>query len=155
MRVFSMWFVSALLILLLPSCSGDKAFIVTHEFPGANWHRFDKLSFDIPVKKTETDYTVHAIIRHYGSFEPGRIPLHCIMTFPSGEERIWEQTIQVRDAEGNFTGTETSGIYELKVVLRSRISFRDSGTANLSIEQIIPKFDSPGIVSFELEMVKR
>lgn len=143
------------LILLMLSCAGDQEFRITHEFPDANWHRFDKLSFNIPVNKTESEYTLYAIIRHLGSFEPGRIPIHCIMTFPSGEERIWEQTIQVRDLEGNFRGIEKSGVYELEVVLRSRISFREPGTATLSIEQIIPKYDTPGIISFGLEMVKK
>lgn len=139
--------------MLLFSCDNDRQQIVIKTFPESGWHRFDKLSFDLQVKNTGMDYSIMAVTRHSLDFAPDRIPLHIILTLPSGEERIWEQTIQIRNPDGSFIGILKDDVVELEFPLRSQISFREKGKINLLIEQIIPKYDTPGILSFGLKMV--
>jgi gliding motility-associated lipoprotein GldH len=140
-------------VILLFSCTGDKHFEQAHNFNEATWHRFDILSFDLPIKNTTNEHTIQAIIRHTDKLEHDRIPLHFIMTFPSGEERIWEQTLVIRDRDGNLQGVWKDGLYEVVVPVRTRMRFREAGNCNITVEQIIPKYDTQGIASFGLKLI--
>lgn len=144
----------AIIVVLIfgPGCSGGKKFEQIHHFPGATWHRFDILAFDLPIKNTTAEYTVYAIMQYTDDFGHDRIPLHFIMNTPSGEERIWEQTIVVRDKDGDHTGKRKDGIYELIVPVRSRLQSTVAGTCHITVEQYIPKYDTQGIVSFGLRL---
>ena len=146
--------ISAFLISFFLACAPEKPYEQLHFFQDATWHRFDLLSFDLPIKKADEEYTIQAVIRHSEHFEHDRIPLHLIMTFPSGEERIWEQTIVVRNREGNLQGVRIDGIYEIVVPVRTRMRFRETGNCNISVEQIIPKYNSSGIISFGLRLIR-
>jgi gliding motility-associated lipoprotein GldH len=141
-----------LLILGFFSCAPQKAFEDIHTFPDATWHRFDILSFDLPIKKTADEYTITAIIRHTAELEQDRIPIHFIMTFPSGEERIWEQTFVIRDRDGNYQGVMKDGIYEIVTPFRTRIRYREAGTCTITAEQFIPKYNTQGVVAFGLRL---
>ena len=139
--------------MMLFSCGNDQQQITVKTFPESGWHRFDKLSFDWQVTNIGVDYSIVAVIRHRLDFAFDRIPLHIMLTFPSGEERIWEQTVQIRNLDGGFRKVLKDSVVELEFPLRSQISFREKGKINLLIEQIIPKHDTPGILSFGLKMI--
>lgn len=146
-----------LLALLFPalvffSCAGEKQFEQVHIFPDTSWQRFNILSFDFPVKQTADEYSIQAIFRYTEDFEPDRLPLHFIMTFPSGEQRIWVQTLLIRDQERNFLGEYKDGIYETVATIRTRLLFRETGNCKITIEQVVPKYKSHGIVSFGLRL---
>jgi gliding motility-associated lipoprotein GldH len=135
------------------SCSGDKHVEKVHNFDEATWNRFDILSFYLPIKNTTDEHTIQAIIRHTEKLEHDRIPVHFIMTFPSGEERIWEQTLVIRDRDGNLQGVWKDGLYEVVVPIRTRMRFREAGNCNITVEQIIPKYNTHGIASFGLKLI--
>lgn len=147
-------YIVLLFIMLSFSCKNDRQQLLVRTFPESGWHRFDKLSFDLKVTNSSDDYSIMATIRHSLDFTSDRIPLHIIMTLPSGEERIWEHTLQLRNQDGSFKGILKDGVVELEIPLRSRINFRETGTINLIVEQIIPKYDTPGILSFGLKMIR-
>lgn len=136
------------------ACSDRKQFEQTHNFAGAIWHRFDILAFDLPIKNPSAEYSVHVVMRYTDDLENDRIPMHFIMTMPSGEERIWEQTIVVRNKDGNHVGTRKDGIYELVVPVRSRLQSTQEGFCHITAEQFIPKYDTQGIVSFGLRLIR-
>jgi gliding motility-associated lipoprotein GldH len=139
---------------ILFSCSDKTQQEQIHVFPEATWHRFDILNFELPVRKTTDEHTIQAIVRVTEEFSHQRIPLHFIMTYPSGEERIWEQTLPVRDGDGNHLGIKKDGIYEIVLPVRTRVLFREPGNCNITAEQIIPKYNTHGIISFGLRLVR-
>ncbi|HHN47684.1 MAG TPA: hypothetical protein ENN08_01890 [Bacteroidales bacterium] len=141
-----------LLILGFYSCDPKQPFEDIHTFPDATWHRFDILSFDLPIKKTADEYTIMVVIRHTAALEHDRIPVHFIMTLPWGEERIWEQTFVIRDRDGNYQGVKKDGVYEIVTPVRTRMSFREDGTCTITAEQFIPKYNTQGIVAFGLRL---
>jgi hypothetical protein len=69
---------------------------------------------------------------------------YVILTTPSGEERMREVTIPVRD-NGKMIGMPTGKIYENSIVLWKDISFTDKGKCKISIENLIPKIQTEGI----------
>lgn len=143
-----------LLVFFICSCSGSRKFEQVQNFEDGIWHRFDVLSFELPVNTTTEEYTLQAIIRHTSHLEHDRIPLHFIMTYPSGEERIWEQTLVIRNREGINQGVLKDGVFEIEVPVRTRLSFLETGNCNISVEQIIPKYNTRGIISFGLRLVR-
>ena len=146
------YFPVLILLLMMAGCSGNRDFEQVHTFSDATWHRFDILSFDLPIKKAMDEYNIQVVIRHNEDLEHARIPFHFIMTFPGGEERIWEQTLVIRNADGSFTGAQKDGSYEILVPIRSRMRFREAGNCNITVEQIIPKYNTQGIVSFGMRL---
>jgi len=143
-----------LVLILALGCSGGKRFEQIHDLPGAIWHRFNILAFDLPIKNPAAEYSVYVIMRHTVDFGHDRIPLHFIMTMPSGEERIWEQTIVVRDKDGTNMGIKKDGIYELIVPVRTRLQSTVAGTGRISVEQYLPKYNTMGVVSFGLRLTR-
>lgn len=148
--IFSLLF----LLMFGVSCKDSRQYENIHSFSEATWHRFDILSFDLPVKSTTDEYAVMVVIRHTKDFLPERIPMHFIMTMPSGEVRIWEQALTLRDRDGKSRGELKDGIYEVVIPIRTRLRFNESGTCNITVEQIIPKYNTGGIVSFGLRLVR-
>lgn len=142
----------SLVISVLLSCSGQREFEKVHVFPDATWNRFEILSFDFDVKKAGGEYNMQAILRYTDDLEHNRIPVHFILTFPTGEDRIWEQTISLRDRDGNNLGSYQGGFYEIRVPVRSRMMLREAGIYNITAEKIIHKYNTPGLVSFGLRM---
>ncbi len=145
-------FIVILSTFLLISCRNNQPQIISKNFPETGWHRFDKLSFDMQIANVKNNYSISAIIKHSPDMEYDRIPLHIIMTYPSGEERIWEQIIKIRDKDGNLNGVLKDGVVDLEVVIRSKLAFNETGKIKLLVEQIIPKYDTPGIFSFALKL---
>jgi gliding motility-associated lipoprotein GldH len=143
-----------LLFFFISACTDSRLVERVHDFDNATWHRFNILSFDLPVNSTVDEYTMEAIVRHTSHLEQDRIPIHFIMTFPSGEERIWQQTIVIRNRDGIYQGVRKEGIYEVVVPVRTRLAFRETGNCNISVEQIIPKYNTQGILSFGLSLIR-
>jgi len=154
MKAATRYLLLCLLVILIPSCTDSKRIEHIHDFDNAIWHRFDILSFDLPVNSTTDEYTMQAIVRHTSHLEQDRIPIHFIMTYPSGEERIWQQTIVIRNHDGIYQGVRKDGIYEVVVPVRTSLAFRETGNCNISVEQIIPKYNTHGILSFGLRLVR-
>jgi gliding motility-associated lipoprotein GldH len=144
----------SLLFLLMVSCKDSRQHEDVHIFSETSWQRFDILSFDLPVKSTTDEYTVMAVIRHTKDFLPESIPMHFIMTMPSGEVRIWEQALNIRNRDGKSRGELKDGIYEVLIPIRTRLRFNEPGNCNITVEQIIPKYNTGGIVSFGLRFVR-
>jgi gliding motility-associated lipoprotein GldH len=138
---------------LLFACAGKKPVEQIHTFPSATWHRFDILTFEMPVKQSADEYTMQAIVRYTEALEHDRIPIHFIMTFPSGEKRIWEQNIVIRDRDGKNLGEKMEGVYEIVIPVRTRLVIREAGNLVITAEQFIPKFDTYGVVSFGLRII--
>jgi len=148
--IFSLLF----LLMFGVSCKDSRQHEDVHTFSEATWHRFDILSFDLPVKSTTDEYTVMAVFRHTNDFSLERIPMHFIMTMPSGEVRIWEQALTIRDRDGKSRGELKDSIYEVVIPIRTRLRFNEPGTCNITVEQIIPKYNIGGIASFGLRFVR-
>ena len=135
----------------LTSCSGrDVAFEKHQAFENNTWHRFNKLNIDIPVEKTGKMYDIVFSFVHTKEYQYDNLPVHVIINTPSGEKRINEFTIKIRDKEKGFIGEKEGDSIHLQKVLWGGVVVKKKGTVNISIEQIIPKYNTHHIKSAEI-----
>ncbi len=143
------WIVGALFILSLPRCtvSEKEVFSADQAFEDDTWQRFQVLDFDIPFQEGNTAYDIYFTLTYSEEFQHDNVPVHAILTTPAGSKRVHEFTIEVRDASGKELGQkeDDSKYYILQAPLWQKLTIAEPGTANLTLEQIIPKFKTPGI----------
>lgn len=133
---------------LLVSCSGSDIVFEKHQaFEENTWHRFNKLNIDLPVEKTGKMYDIVFSFVHTSQYQYDNLPVHVTINTPSGEKRINEFNIKVRDKEKGFLGKKEADSIRLHKVLWGGFVFNKKGKAKISIEQIIPKYNTHHIKS--------
>lgn len=137
---------SILLTTLITGCFGRRTQEVYYPFKDKIWYRFNNLSFELPVKKTGKSYDVVFYIRLTREFEYQTFEFNMVMNTPSGEERIREYHIDVKDRSGNFLGKAEGDSLTAQVFLRKEITFSKEGTLRIEIENLIPKMRTYGIL---------
>lgn len=137
-----------LFTLALVQCSGPDTVYEEHRyFENDTWHRFDKLNFAVPVDNIDKNYDIKFSMVYTSEYQYDRIPVHVIMNTPAGEERIHEFKFNVRNKAGDFIGEKKGDSIHLKKTLWGGFVFNKEGKAKLSIEQLIPKYNTPHIKS--------
>jgi hypothetical protein len=70
------------------------------------------------------------------------------MNLPSGEERIREYKLEVKDKEGGLLGEKKAGYYERFISIRKAMKLNETGLLKFEIENLMSKYYTPGIVEF-------
>jgi gliding motility-associated lipoprotein GldH len=141
---------SALVITLISlmvgySCSTrGPVFEKSHKFENNTWDRFNQILFDIPMEGTEADYDIYLIMKPTNEFVYNNMPVYVILKTPSGEERMSEVKVQVRE-NGKFIGAEEGKPILIKAPLWKALRISEKGVCKLSIENMVPKIQTMGI----------
>jgi gliding motility-associated lipoprotein GldH len=135
-----------LTISLIMGCSGDRGQEVYYTFKDKIWYRFNNLSFELPVKRAGKSYDIVFFLRLTREFEYQTFEFNMVMNTPSGEERIREYHIDVKDREGKFFGKAEGDSITAQVFLRKEITFSREGTLRIEIENLIPRMKTYGIL---------
>ncbi len=136
--------------LFFPSCDNTKPYSQYHRFKNSSWHRFSPIFFDFPVKKNDAGYDIIFVIRHTNHFSEKSLYINFVMTTPSGEERIKDYNLFLKNRDGKFKGKEKDGLYQLDIPLRKGIKFHESGICKVEIENLMTKLNTPGLVEIGL-----
>lgn len=126
------------------SCDRGPVFEKYVKMKNFTWDRFDIKLFEIQIEDVEKGFDIKFVTRCMEQFPYDDLRFYVILTTPSGEERMRELTIPVRD-NGKMIGVPTGKIYENSIVLWKDISFADKGKCKISIENLIPKIQTEGI----------
>jgi gliding motility-associated lipoprotein GldH len=142
----------AVMSLFMISCSKDvKIAEQYHSFEESKWHRFDKLYFDLAIDKIDEEFDVYVEYIVNEAYIYDNLPCHFIMNLPSGEEIIKESKMGFRNKEGEILRgerMEDGKRIKVKVLMWKKLAFTQSGDLKISVENIIPKFDTFGVDSF-------
>ncbi|HLN53875.1 MAG TPA: hypothetical protein VK212_09210 [Lentimicrobium sp.] len=141
--------------LAFSGCSKRNVYREFHEFDNYTWNRFDKVTFNVPIDKTDFTADIILTVRYLDQFPYGEIPLQVILKTPSGEERIIERTVKVKDEKGDFIGSVAGSYWDLDEVLWKSFYFNQQGNYTLEFENIIPYMGIPGIVDLGLTVRKK
>ncbi len=146
---------SALLILMLflASCGHDKPLERNVDFPTGSWQRYNKLKFELPVKENGKTLDVIFELRCKKSFVYDEIPLNMILDTPSGEERIKEYLIQIRDKNGNYSGTLNGDTCISRIFLKRKLYCSKKGILKVEIENLNPRMKTEGVISARLILI--
>lgn len=142
-----------LFFFVLTSCNKAPVFDEGHIFGEDIWNRFDKISFKVPVKHKDGYYDIYFIVKHTAALTEDRLPVYFIMNTPSGEERMKEVKLKVRDNQA-YNGENAEGTYTLKTLLWQGVSIPETGTMTVEVENIFPKIQVDGLKEIRLVVEK-
>lgn len=145
----------ALLLLLTTSCKQNKIYQERHTFNNYTWHRFDKVTFNIPVEQAGTTADIVLTIRHITQYPYPNLPIYIILNTPSGEERILDKDIRLKDYDGNFKGSVAGDLWDVEEILWPGFYFTEAGTYTIELENLIPKMGIPGLVDVGVYVKKK
>ncbi|HLO92516.1 MAG: hypothetical protein ACM3ME_00455 [Chloroflexota bacterium] len=125
-----------------------------HEFENYQWGRFDKITFKFSVKDDGTMADIILSVRHLEQFPYDKLPVNIIMTLPSGEERIVEKEISLKDQQGKFIGEVAGSYWDVQEVLWKGFFFNKAGEYTIELENLNPRPAIPYIVDLGLIVKK-
>jgi len=140
--------------VLAGGCSKTAPILQIHKFKDGEWERFDFLNFELPVEKAKVAYNISVELSFTENFPAESLYVNVVMTTPSGEERIKDYNLTVKDRDRNFLGTKTDGIYKLSIPIRKGIRFNETGVCKFEIENLMTKYVTPGIIDFGMKLEK-
>ncbi|HZK06583.1 MAG TPA: hypothetical protein VFC92_00135 [Bacteroidales bacterium] len=130
------------------ACRNEVRLSAAKNFDGAVWERFDYLHFDFQIDQPQREYNVQAFVRYNDDFKDEKLPLNVVMVLPSGEERIREYVLTLRDETKKPFGILGDGYYELTKVLRDGLTINEAGKMHVEIENLRSKAYTEGVVTF-------
>jgi len=143
-----------LLIILVSfvSCKRNEPVSQIHTFKTANWERFEHLNFEFAIEDAGNDYDVSVVIKHTAKFPTESLYLNMVMITPGGEERIKDYNLFLKDRDGNYIGYETDGLFNCTIKVREGLRIHEAGLLKFEIENLMPKYHTPGIIEFGIVM---
>lgn len=141
-------------LFLLTACKGN-IYSEYHKFDNYTWNRFDKVKFEIPIEKEGTTGDIIISVRHLDQLPLEELPLNLILVTPSGEERILDKTINLKNEKNEFRGDVAGSYWDVEEVIWPGFYFNNTGTYVLEIENINPKMQIPAIVDLGLIIRKK
>lgn len=139
--------------LFTESCNNGPVFEKSLKMKNSTWDRFDIKSIEIPVNDEGKSYDITAVVHCNEQFQYDNLPFYVILTTPSGEERMREVTIPVRD-NGKMIGQASNNVFEERIILWKGISLADKGICKITFENMIPKIQTEGIVDLGIVVTK-
>lgn len=142
-------------LILFSGCRQDDPDGVYYPFKEHSWQRFNILKFELPVKQSERPYKVVFFARYDQDFPYPSLDFNMVMNTPTGEERISEFQLKIKDADDHFLGTCDQGIYEGSVILNKELYLNKGGMLLIEVENLIPKMETPGLLGVGIRLQKK
>jgi gliding motility-associated lipoprotein GldH len=136
----------AISAFLLAGCSREDSIVRIKTFDNSIWERYDYLNFDFPITDESAVCDVVVMLRFTGDFPFEALLINFVMTLPSGEERIKDYRITLKEKDGTLKGEAKSGYHEQFFTIRENMRIVETGNLNIEIENLTPKYFTPGIV---------
>ncbi len=137
-------FLFLILALTFTSCDKGPVSETYLKIKNSTWDRFDIKQFDIPVAEPGQIYDITLIVRCSDKFQYDKLPLYAIITTPSGEERMREVSIMVRE-NGKMITQPDATKSEAHLILWKGINMADKGNCKITLENMIPYIQTEGI----------
>ena len=140
-----------LLVLLATACNRWQ---ISHQviMPAEGWNKFDNKVLTVNLPKT-TDYVTvdfDFILNH--QFPENEFSFQIIIDDLNGDERHQNFSFEVRNREGNFTGEAVGDSLVYHRVLFPRKYFNKAGKYRITMVNLMPKLNTPGILSFTVSI---
>ncbi len=144
----------ASLIVVLASCGHKKIFEKHLDIENYSWNRYKKFEYTVPVKEKDVNYDIYIAVRHITQYPFANLMVGLSIYYPGGEERYDEFDLILRDKSGKLIGDGTGDIWDISIPVIKNISFKEAGNYKFEIENLMPKFETPGIMQIGLIVKK-
>ncbi len=136
--------------MLAFSCQKNDVYREFHKFDNYTWGRFDKVKFDIPIDEQGLNADIILSVRYLEQFPYEILPINIVLTTPSGEERIVEKEIRIKDESNAFRGSVAGSYWDIDETLWKSFYFNQKGTYTIELENIHPRPGVPALVDLGL-----
>lgn len=132
-------FVLIIILLSLISCDTNTVSTQQFTFKSTGWPLRDKVNFKITAPDTIKDYNLFINLRNNNQYAYSNLWIVAELKFPQGKVITDTLQYEMTKPDGSFLGVGSSGVYENKLWLKEGVRFRESGTYNLNLRQIMRK----------------
>jgi gliding motility-associated lipoprotein GldH len=141
-------------IIVLTSCNPRKIYEKHFDIDRITWNRFDVKTFKVEIKDISANYAFYAAIRHLTDVPFRFLTIKFIIYTPSGERRILEQKILLKDNDGNLLGDGMGDLWDVNHLFRDNFKFTEPGICTVEISSTMSQADLPGIMQVGLIVKK-
>ena len=147
------------------SCSEKQnADVLSREFEGEMWHRFDYLTASYNVVKApmtadlvldvEVSDVYPNVYPYHEDDSEGNLTIVMTIISPDGSQRSREYNYRLKDKDGNFKSEKVNGYYHYSLPLINEMNFSTSGEYVFNIENKYTKDPLYGIKSFKINCLE-
>jgi gliding motility-associated lipoprotein GldH len=131
---------------LLLSCTRSRSVEQYISFPDSTWYRFNKMNFELPVRPSGKAASIVFFTRCTRDFPYTTLDFNMVMDSPSGEERIKEDHLAIKDTDGNFKGTFQGDSCYMEIILVKSLQITEKGLLRIELENLVPRVKTPGLL---------
>ena len=154
MRIYK-YFILLFVLVTLASCTQEPPILQEKtEFGKAGWNRFKYLEYSPEIVDNSVPYIFTLKIEFTEEYDHNFFKIQ-LSKESNGESYVKIFSIPVKSREGLFLEKAKDGIYKVNAILSRQIYFSSPGKYLITIEQLMPKFDTKGIKSVEFIIEKR
>ena len=146
-----------ILFLALTGCQKSRIYEKHQDIDNYSWHRIDGnhlIKFDVPVADSVNDYDINIAVRYMSGFPYTNLEVGFFMKTPDGEEKYSKNSLQLRGADGSYKGEGLGDLWDLNVPVIKKYRFKKAGTYKFEVENLMDKFDTPGVIQIGLIIEK-
>jgi gliding motility-associated lipoprotein GldH len=141
-------------ILVLTSCNPSKIYEKHLDIDRITWNRFDVKTFKVDIRDISANYAFYVAIRHLTDVPFRYVSIKFTLYTPSGERRIMEQKIFLKDDEGNLLGNGMGDLWDLDHLVRDDFKFTEPGICTVEVSSTMSQADLRGIMQVGLIVKK-
>lgn len=146
-----------LIIISFIGCKRDVVYEKQTIIENNIWYRIDRnhlLKFEADIKDTSRAYTVYISVRYLKTIQFNQLRIGLSMYSPENEERYSEHYIELKDSQGAIKGVTADSAYNLEYPMLKRIKFSEPGKYKFEVENLMDKYEIPGIMQIGLSIKK-
>ena len=134
-------------MFVFSSCSKENHQEKYFNFQNSSWNRFNRLKFEFTINEKRKRYDVIFRLRIHRSCSLVGIPFNMVLNTPSGEERIREYFLQLRNKDGSFRGECRNDFCVYTMILKKDLFCSKEGKFRIEIENLNPRMETEGILA--------
>lgn len=109
------------------------------------WNRFNILTFQPQISRTDVYYDVEISIQYDDGFEYSEIPFNTVMKAPDGQVNVMRKVLGTRKADGGREGSVYGDTWTATKTVFAHRKFREAGTYTIEVQHLTQYFDLRGI----------
>jgi len=126
------------------SCKQKPLFVEVSKMKNSTWDRFVLKNFSFPIQEEGKTYNISLELKTNADFAYDELPIYVILTSPSGEERMRDIIVKVKE-NNQFIGQKKDNFWISSSTLWKEIILSEKGQCKISIENMLPRVETAGI----------
>lgn len=142
--------ISVIFLFFLSACDKSTVYEKHLDNDRITWNRFDVKTFHVDIADISSGYDFYVAFRHVTAFPLDFIDIRFNLYTPSGESRMLEKRIELKDQEGNWLGDGMGDLWDISAIVRKDFRFTQPGRCTVEISSNMSYADLPGLMQVGL-----